>query len=414
MFFDPSHAARGGLLRNRRHNATERHEHTHLPRASRPEQGQVVDSLVKFDTLDTRKEVSVLSKEPSLQSQVQSQRVLIVCEDAALREELALAVQRGGATPVRAPGLASLAGQTLTHRLVVFAWEGMPLGLQTLLSKLRESAQVLALVPQKSLAEQVVLLRNPQVNTVLTIDDRVMWMVQVTVAKFVAGDLFGIEKYLPPDTEIHLTRLRDFQGREKAITEVLAYAEKAGVRSRIRDKIGTVCTELLMNALYDAPVDDRGHRVFENVTTKERIEQLTPRPVSIRFAASGGQFAVAVRDRFGSLDKGTILRYIEKCLSSPNQIDRKTYGAGLGIYLVASAATYYVVNIAPGMATEVICTFDSGTPTPLRALSVFLYPGASTSTGAVASSSSTGQHPIPAPALAQHPSIANPAKPGKA
>ena len=46
-----------------------------------------------------------------------------------------------------------------------------------------------------------------------------------------------------------------------------------------------------------------------------------------------------------------------------------------GIYLIANAATQYVVNIAPGMATEVVCTFDCGTQTPLRALSVFLYPG---------------------------------------
>ena len=64
-------------------------------------------------------------------------------------------------------------------------------------------------------------------------------------------------KYLPAGTNISLTRLRDYQGREKAISEVLEYAEKSGVRNRIRDKIGTVCVELLMNALYDAPVDDR-------------------------------------------------------------------------------------------------------------------------------------------------------------
>ena len=49
-------------------------------------------------------------------------------------------------------------------------------------------------------------------------------------------------------------------------------------------------------------------------------------------------FAVAVRDRFGRLAKNTILAYIEKCIHSPNQIDRKTYGAGLGLYLVANAA----------------------------------------------------------------------------
>ena len=77
-------------------------------------------------------------------------------------------------------------------------------------------------------------------------------------------------------------------------------------------------------------------------------------------------FAVAVRDRFGRLAKNTILAYIDKCIHSPNQIDRKTYGAGLGLYLVANAAASYVVNVAYGIATEVVCTFDRGAKTPLR------------------------------------------------
>jgi hypothetical protein len=62
-------------------------------------------------------------------------------------------------------------------------------------------------------------------------------------------------------------------------------------------------------------------------------------------------------------------------LHSPDQIDRKTYGAGLGLYLVANAAASYVVNVAPGIATEVVCTFDRGPRTPLRQLGVFVHPG---------------------------------------
>lgn len=304
-----------------------------------------------------------------------SQRVLVVSDDAELRENLALAVQRGGGLPVRVAGLNAIDGPQVAHRLVVFAWDGNLPALRALASKLRESAQIIAVTPQRPLGDQVTLMHDPHVCHVITHDARTPFLLQVTIAKFVSGDLFGVEKYLPPGTPVSLTRLRDYQGREKAITEVLEYAEKVGVRNRIRDKIGTVCVELLMNALYDAPVDDRGQRVFEHVEAKDRIEQLTPRPVSIRYAAVDNMFAVSVRDRFGSLDKATILRYIEKCLRSPNQIDRKTYGAGLGIYLIANAATQYVVNIAPGMATEVVCTFDCGTLTPLRALSVFLYPG---------------------------------------
>src|SRR5262249_58100754 len=66
---------------------------------------------------------------------------------------------------------------------------------------------------------------------------------------------------------------------------------------------------------------------------------------------------------------------IDKCLHSPVQIDRKTYGAGLGLYLVANAAASYIVNVAYGIATEVVCTFDRGAKAPLRLVGVFVHPG---------------------------------------
>lgn len=305
-----------------------------------------------------------------------SQRILVIAEDPGLREKLAAAVQVGGGIPVRAAGLAQLDGPQIPHRLIIYAWDGNLDALKALSTRMRDSAQVVAMVPQRSLGEQLSLLFDGHCNHVLTADDRGMWMLQVTVGKFVSGDLFGIEKYLPPATEVHLTRLRDYQGRQNAIDEVLGFADRSGVRRQVRQAIGQVCEELLMNALYDAPVDENGQRVFEHVDTKERLERLAPRPVSIRYAIVDDQFAVSVRDRFGTLDKATILRFIDKCIRSPNQIDRKVYGAGLGLYLIANAATNYVINIAPGVATEVVCTFDRGTRQPLRALSIFLYPGA--------------------------------------
>jgi hypothetical protein len=101
--------------------------------------------------------------------------------------------------------------------------------------------------------------------------------------------------------EVHLTRLRDYGGRSRAIDSVLAFAEAAGVRRQIRSAIGQVCEELLMNALYDAPVDDGGNAVFAEVDPHARLDQQSPRPVSIRYATTEQHFAVAVRDRFGTL-----------------------------------------------------------------------------------------------------------------
>ena len=147
------------------------------------------------------------------------------------------------------------------------------------------------------------------------------------------------------------------------------------MRRQVRSAIGQVCEELLMNALYDAPVDDDGKQVFAEVDPHDRTRSRSPRPVSIRYAATESQFAIAVRDRFGRLAKNTILAYIEKCLHSPVQIDRKTYGAGLGLYLVANAAASYLVNVAYGIATEVVCTFDRGAKAPLRLVGMFVHPG---------------------------------------
>jgi hypothetical protein len=130
-----------------------------------------------------------------------------------------------------------------------------------------------------------------------------------------------------------------------------------------------------MNALYDAPVDEHGNQIFAEIDPHDRLETMSPRPVSIRYAATEHQFAIAVRDRFGRLAKNTILSYVNKCLSSPVQIDRKAYGAGLGLYLVANAAASYIVNVAYGIATEVVCTFDRAAKAPLRLVGVFIHPG---------------------------------------
>jgi hypothetical protein len=130
-----------------------------------------------------------------------------------------------------------------------------------------------------------------------------------------------------------------------------------------------------MNALYDAPVDEFGNQVFADIDPHDRTKTRSPKPVSIRYAATDTQFAIAVRDRFGRLAKNTILSYISKCLTSPDQIDRKTYGAGLGLYLVANAAASYIVNVAFGIATEVVCTFDRASKVPLRLVGVFIHPG---------------------------------------
>ena len=299
-------------------------------------------------------------------------RVLAISSDLDLLRRIVSTLERAGAEvdAVRSPD--AVATEQIPHRYV-FA-ECRPDGVDALVRKLRDRAHCTVVTPQATLPELTGYLKDDRINHVV-VGEELEDGVYVTAKKLLTGDIFGIEKYLPENTPVHYARLRDFEGRGKAIQTVLDFAEEAKMRRQVRSAIGQVCEELLMNALYDAPVDAEGKQVFAEIDPHDRTKSRSPRPVSIRYAATEDKFAVAVRDRFGRLAKNTILSYIEKCITSPTQIDRKTYGAGLGLYLVANAAASYIVNVAYGIATEVVCTFDRGARTPLRLVGVFVHPG---------------------------------------
>jgi hypothetical protein len=302
-------------------------------------------------------------------------RVLAISSDLDQLRRIVATLERAGAEvdAVRSPS--AIAADVIPHRYVFFsAHDGNVDSLNALVPKLRERAHVTIVTPRSSLSELTGYLKDDRINHVV-VGDELEEGVLVTARKLLTGDIFGIEKYLPADTPVHYARLRDFEGRGKAIETVLDFAEEQKMRRHVRSAIGQVCEELLMNALYDAPVDAEGKQIFAEIDPHDRTTKRSPRPVSIRYAATDELFAIAVRDRFGRLAKNTILSYIDKCIHSPDQIDRKTYGAGLGLYLVANAAATYVVNVAYGIATEVVCTFDRGQKTPLRLVGVFVHPG---------------------------------------
>ena len=307
-------------------------------------------------------------------------RVLAISSDLDQLRRIVANLERAGAEvdAVRSPD--AIQTDVIPHRYIFAATPaegGTSAGvamIERLKPQLRDKAHVSIIANNAPLGDLTQLLKDPRVNHVI-VGDELDRGVFVTAQKLLTGDIFGIEKYLPEGTQVHYARLRDFEGRSRAIDTVLEFAEQSKMRRQVRTAIGQVCEELLMNALYDAPVDETGHQIFAEVDPHDRTKSRSPRPVSIRYAATDTQFAVAVRDRFGRLAKNTILAYIDKCLHSPVQIDRKTYGAGLGLYLVANAAASYVVNVAYGIATEVVCTFDRGAKAPLRLVGVFVHPG---------------------------------------
>lgn len=305
--------------------------------------------------------------------------VLALSPDLDQLRRIVDSLQRAGAKVDAIRSTAAIESDRIGHRYVFIdlgssSSEEARTDLHVILERTSERTHIAVITDNAQLQEFTRLLTDVRINHIISREE-IERGVFVTAQKLLSGDIFGIERYLPAGTPVHYCRLNDFAGRGKAIDTVLDFAKESKIRSRLREGIGQVCEELLMNALYDAPVDESGVQVFAEIDPHDRVATCSPRPVSIRYAATETQFAIAVRDRYGRLAKNTIIAYINKCLTSDNQIDRKAYGAGLGLYIVANAAASYVVNVAYDIATEVICTFDRKAKMPLRLVGVFIHPG---------------------------------------
>jgi hypothetical protein len=204
-------------------------------------------------------------------------------------------------------------------------------------------------------------MKIPSVRVVLAegyVDSRILTYV---TSKLLRGNIFGISKVMPWGVNIHSQLINNHEERTQALATAVQYAQAVGVRGKYREAIELVTDELLMNALYNAPVGPSGP-LFNDVAPQQRANLRLERPTILQLAHDGARFVVGVRDSFGSLKPETIFSFIERCLSSADQIDRKTSGAGLGLYLVANNVTELIFNVLPGTATEVICVFDVRAP----------------------------------------------------
>lgn len=183
--------------------------------------------------------------------------------------------------------------------------------------------------------------------------------VLVTVSKILRKDVFGLEKYYAWGLRPRVYRVTRSTEKGQLLEEAEVYARTIGVHPRLVDLFCNVADELLSNALYNAPVDDRGRTRYAHLDRTSAVELKPGEEVEVKFACDGRRLGISTADPFGSLAPDRVLEYLARCLrKGADQIDDKRGGAGLGFYCILNSVTHFVVNIAPGRRTEVIGLID--------------------------------------------------------
>lgn len=215
-------------------------------------------------------------------------------------------------------------------------------------------------------SEQLSILKkySDQIKTLVARrpDDRTFTAknVSTTLNKLVSKDLFGIEKYLMLGIDVKVKAITCSDDRSTLAEEMETYFSGLGVRSTMLDRVRIVAEELMMNAIYDAPLDGFGKPIFNHLPRTETVDLERDQWGEFRFACDGTLAAISVADPFGGFQLQTLIDYLERNYNSNGesvQIAGKG-GAGRGLHQIVESSDLVVFNVVDGVRTEVIAFFD--------------------------------------------------------
>lgn len=166
---------------------------------------------------------------------------------------------------------------------------------------------------------------------------------------------FGLHAWLPWGARLIEHRIAGSATKDAVFDGIEAFMADIGVRGRLVHRMTQLADEMLMNAIYDAPIDRAtGRARYAKQRRGNVVLEPDEQPV-FTYGSDGQRFAMGIRDPFGALAPEVLRAYVHKGLRrGDDQIDRKEGGAGLGLFLLFQGLNTVCLNLQPGRLTEFI------------------------------------------------------------
>ena len=147
---------------------------------------------------------------------------------------------------------------------------------------------------------------------------------------------------------------------ENVVSAIRSLSLDSGAGTRLAERIAVVAHELLMNAMYVAPVEADGLPKYAH-DRKNAIRLLDNEIPKITFATDGLRIGIQVTDPYGRLERDHVFRGVCRGLETQDAadaLDTRRGGAGLGLYRVFDAAHALFIDVRHGRTTAVTTMFD--------------------------------------------------------
>lgn len=150
--------------------------------------------------------------------------------------------------------------------------------------------------------------------------------------------------------------VRSTADRDGAVAKLGELVGALAVPKRVSEMFGELAHELIMNAMYGAPVDAAGKPKYAGDRKAEIVLEDNERPL-VRFGTDGTRLVLQVRDPFGRLERRHVVDGLARGLAG-GEMDQRHGGAGLGMMVCHNASSAMLFDVARGKHTEVTAMFE--------------------------------------------------------
>lgn len=149
------------------------------------------------------------------------------------------------------------------------------------------------------------------------------------------------------DSERNLTlSFRKSTQKAEVLQELEMFLAKNPKTKSLSDICIQSADELITNALFNAPVDADGERMFLNVDRQKVVEYPPEKKATLFACFSDDRITIGCEDTFGSMTVTEMYQYLRTKFSSDLSIPRENSGgAGLGLKMIMeNSANFYLFS----------------------------------------------------------------------
>lgn len=172
--------------------------------------------------------------------------------------------------------------------------------------------------------------------------------IAMAAMKLLEGSHWRISDYLSGGASVHEYIVSSSNQKEELIATLSGLIPSDSPESdMLREKGALLADEMLENAMYGAPRDDDGGKIFQK---GEKRAMLPGERIVFRFGFDGETLAMEVADGWGSLDPDDLMEHL-----ASNQETGEFHDGmgGRGLFIIWRFMDQFHVSITPGRQTIV-------------------------------------------------------------